>query len=726
MAEKSGNNAIFRYEKDADNVVTLTLDMVGRGANVINKEFSLGFANVLARLADEETLAGVIITSGKKLFLAGADLESLLAEFAPDVLFADAEKYKRGLRMLETLGKPVVAALNGTALGGGLELALACHYRVAINNPKSKFGFPEVTLGLLPGGGGITRMVRMLGLQEAFPYLTEGTQLGPQQALDLGIVDALAEDVDDMMMQARAWIAANPAPKKPWDQARFRIPGGNPSTPRIAQMLAIAPAMMRKKTRGNYPAPEAILAAAVEGAQVDFETAGRIESRYFAKIASGQVSKNMITALWFNLNAINKGGSRPQKIPPQETQKVGVLGAGLMGHGIAYASAYAGLEVVLKDLTLEAAQTGKARIEALLQGQVKRGRLTAEKMQTIADGITCTGSAADLQGCDLIIEAVFEDRELKARVTAEAEAQMLPEGVFASNTSTLPITGLAKAAARPEQFIGLHFFSPVHKMKLVEIIVGEQTSDATLAKAFDYVRKIRKVPIVVNDSRGFYTSRVFITYVYEGMALLAEGQVPQAIEAAGMQAGMPVGPLAVSDEVSLGLMAHIREQTRKDLAAGGNSGEGTEGQQPPDHPANRVLDLMLDRGRMGRAQGGGFYEYPTGQAKRLWPELITLFSKEGAEKLDQQEMIDRLLFMQALESVRCLEEGVLHSVADANIGSIFGWGFAPFHGGTLQFINGYGLPAFVERSRRLARAYGDRFDPPPLLLEKAAYGGRFE
>ncbi len=593
-------------------------------------------------------------------------------------------------------------------------MARDCHYRIALDNSKAKLGFPEVTLGLLPGAGGVTRLTRLLGLQEAFPYLAEGQQISPRQARDAGIIHDLAAGRDELLEKARAWIQANPEAAAPWDKRGFKIPGGNPNRPQVAQMVMIAPAMLRKKTYGNYPAPEAILSAMVEGALVDFDAAGRIETRYFVQLATGQVSKNMINAFWFQLNEIKAGRSRPAEIEPLDTKKVGILGAGMMGHGIACVSALAGMEVVLKDVTQAQAQAGKAQIEKILDWRVARGRLTPEKKQAVLDRILPTASAEDLQGCDLVIEAVFENREVKAKATREAEVQIAKEAIFASNTSTLPITGLAEKSIRPQNFIGLHFFSPVHKMRLVEIIRGEQTSGRTLAKAFDYVLKIRKTPIVVNDSRGFYTSRVFGTYVYEGLAMLAEGQHPRAIESAGLQAGMPVGPLAISDEINLGLAMHIREQTRQDFAV--------EGKELPYHPGDTVLNTMVNEvNRPGRAQGAGFYEYPQDGPKRLWPRLQEFFPPTG-EPLSQEKMIERMMFAQALETARCYDEGVVTSVADANIGSIFGWGFAPFKGGTLQYINDYGLRAFVQRSRELAEKYGERFTPPDFLVEMAEKG----
>ena len=607
-------NTFINYEKDEQGIVTLTMDMPGRSVNVINEEFGEGFGEVVDRLAAETGLAGVIITSAKKTFVAGAEVDFLYRQTDPAVVFEMVQVMKERQRRLETLGVPVVAAINGAALGGGWEVALGCHHRVAIDDPKTKVGLPEVTLGLLPGDGGVTRMVRMLGLQAAFPYLTEGKQVTVREAKEAGLIDELAVDRADMLAKAKAWILANPKAAQPWDRDDYRMPGGAPSSPKSAQMLMVAPAMLRKKTYRNYPAPEAILSAMVEGAAVDFDTALRIESRYFAAIATGKVAKNMLTAFWFQLNHIKGGGSRPADIPPIETRKVGVLGAGLMGHGIAYVTASAGMNVVLKDVSKEKADAGKAAIDELAVKRVAQGRMTAEAKAALLDRIVTSAAAEDLQGCDLVIEAVFEDRGLKARVTQEAEAQIAPDAVFASNTSTLPITSLAEPSIRPENFIGLHFFSPVHRMDLVEIIMGKKTSPQTLAKAFDLVLKIGKTPIVVNDSRGFYTSRVFGTYVKEGCNMLAEGQHPRTIEAAGLQAGMPMGPLEVADMVGLNLAVHINEQTEKDLAA--------EGRQMEHQPADAVMVRMVKEfGRLGKNQGAGFYDYPKEGGKSLWPRL---------------------------------------------------------------------------------------------------------
>ncbi|MGO3999634.1 3-hydroxyacyl-CoA dehydrogenase NAD-binding domain-containing protein [Pseudomonas fluorescens] len=713
-------NEAIRYEAGQDRIVVLTIDMPGQSANTMNAAYGAAMATCVARLlAEKESIAGVIITSAKKTFFAGGDLNELIkVDKAHAKAFYDRVlELKQQLRTLETLGKPVVAAINGAALGGGWEICLACHHRIALDHPSLQIGLPEVTLGLLPGGGGVVRMVRKLGLEKALPYLLEGKKVRAAQALQAGLVDQLAVDRDELLAKARAWILANPAPQQPWDVKGYQIPGGTPSHPKVAQMLAIAPSILRSKTQGCMPAPEKILCAAVEGAQVDFDTAQLIETRYFTELTTGQVAKNMIGTFWFQLNQINAGGSRPQSFAPYVTRKVGVLGAGMMGAGIAYVSAVAGIEVVLKDINLAAAEKGKAHSAGLLDKKVARGQLSSEQRDIALARIQPTAQDADLAGCDLIIEAVFEDRELKARVSAAAQQVVGDQALIASNTSTLPITGLARAVPDPSKFIGLHFFSPVDKMPLVEIIKGAQTSDESLARGFDFVLQIKKTPIVVNDSRGFFTSRVFGTFTNEGIAMLGEGVAAPLIETEARKAGMPIGPLAISDEVSLSLMSHIRQQTAKDLEA--------EDRPLPSHPAFAMIDLMLNQyQRAGKAAGAGFYDYPPGAQKHLWPELKARFERADRQ-IPAKDVRDRLLFVQALETVRCVEEGVLMSTADANIGSIFGIGFAPWTGGALQFINQYGVKDFVARSQYLAEQYGERFTPPALLLAKASRGELF-
>ncbi|WP_168382789.1 3-hydroxyacyl-CoA dehydrogenase NAD-binding domain-containing protein [Acinetobacter indicus] len=704
----------IQFEKNADNIVILTLDSPNQSANTMNADFRVALAETVEKLKADEQIAGIIFCSAKKTFFAGGDLDELIQaqpEQASD-FFQMVEGMKAQLRYIETRGIPVVAALNGTALGGGWELALGCHHRIALNDPKTRFGLPEVTLGLLPGGGGIVRMVRLLGLQTAFPFLIEGKQFGVEKALSLGLIHDTADSADEMLQKAINWIQAHPKSQQPFDVKGYKIPGGDPKHPAVAQMLAIAPAILRDKTKGCYPAPEAIMSAAVEGAQVDVDTALTIESRYFTYLATGQVSKNMIGTFWHGLNAIKSGASRPQDIPQWQAKKVGILGAGMMGAGIAYAAAIKGIAVILKDVAIENAEKGKAYSQKLLDKKVAQGRMTAEKRDQILARITPTASAADLASCDLIIEAVFENQQLKAQVTQEAEGYLAADGVMASNTSTLPISGLAQASKDQSRFIGLHFFSPVDKMQLVEIIKGQNTNRETVAKAYDFVQQIGKTPIVVNDSRGFFTSRVFGTFVQEGLRMLAEGIHPAKIEMAALKAGMPVGPLAIQDEVSLTLSEHVAAETRKALQA--------EGKERPRSGADEVIETMIHQfNRKGKAAGAGFYDYPEGGKKSLW-EGLSYWKKE--QTVDEQELIDRFLFVQSLDTLRCLEEGVLESVVDGNVGSIFGIGFAPWTGGALQFLNQYGLKDALNRAQALEQRYGERFASPQLLKDKVAQG----
>jgi 3-hydroxyacyl-CoA dehydrogenase/enoyl-CoA hydratase/3-hydroxybutyryl-CoA epimerase len=695
------------YDKGDDRIVTLTLDAPGAPVNTMTAAWQEAMTAAIARLEKEkESIAGVILASAKKTFFAGAELKDIL-KFGPDdgpKVFAWLEEVKAQYRKLERLGKPVVAAIEGAALGGGWELALTAHCRICLNEERIELGLPEATLGLLPGVGGVTKTVRLLGLQAALPMLVEGKTMRPAGAARLGLLQGLAANRDDLMRMAREWIAKHPSPKQPWDEEGYRIPGGTPSSPAIAQMLTIAPAMLIEKTRGLYPAPEAIMAAAVEGASVDFDTALRIESRYLAKLAVSQVAKNLIT-LFFNRTAIRGGASRPKDVPKWKATKVGILGAGMMGGGIAWANANRGVPCVLKDTTLERALSGKSYSEKLA---AKRDR------PQIPELIKPTASAEDLKDCDLIIEAVFEKRDVKAHATKEAEPMLAPGGIFASNTSTLPITGLAQAFSQPSNFIGLHFFSPVDKMQLVEIIKGKRTSAETLARAYDYVLQIGKIPIVVNDSRGFYTSRTFGTFVAEGCAMLAEGIPAAVIENAGRLAGMPVGPLAVIDETSMSLSMAVMDQTKADLEA--------EGKKYVPQPGQEVIQRMVrEFRRPGRAGGGGFYEYPKEGRKFLWPELAKIFGKKNA-KWDFEELKERLLYRQAIETARCLEEGVLEHVHDGNIGSVFGIGFPAWAGGALQYVNHVGTKKFVQRADQLAKKVGPRFAPPKLLRALAAQG----
>jgi len=715
---KDSPESPIRYDVDADGIALITLDMPGRSQNVLNDSLTGPFQAVIEQAYGDDAVKGLVITSGKRDFLAGADIDGLYRMTDPAEVVAMSDAFKALLRQLETGGKPVVCALNGSALGGGLELALACHHRVALNNPKAKLGLVEVKLGLLPGGGGTQRLPRMIGIQTALPLLMEGKELRVAAAKAQGIVDEVADTPEDLIAKAKAWAKANPKATQPWDDKKFRYPGGDAKHPAVAQMLAIAPSMLRAKTHGNFPATLHIMASVVEGSLVDFDNALKIESRYFAACVVSPEAKNMITTLWYQLNHINKGGSRPDGFERSRFSRVGILGAGMMGSAIAYVSARAGFDVVLKDVSQDGADKGKAYSESLVKKAVSKGRMSKEDGAALLDKILPTGDVQDLAGCDLIIEAVFEDRGLKAKVTQETEAVMDANGVFASNTSTLPITGLAGPSLRPDRFIGLHFFSPADKMPLVEIIKGEQTSADTLARAFDFVQQIKKTPIVVNDSRGFYTSRVFSTYIMEGIALLADGVHPRRIEMAGLKAGMPVGPLALHDEVSLSLSLHIMDQTRKDLEA--------EGKPLPDAPAHDLIrKMVVDLERPGKKAGRGFYDYPEGGKKHLWAGLAEHWPV-AAEQISEDEIVERMLLAQANETVRCLEEGVLESVWDANIGAIFGWGFAPFQGGPLQYLNAYGLDKAVARLREFAEHYGERFSPATRLVEMAEAGEAFE
>ncbi|MDT8991686.1 3-hydroxyacyl-CoA dehydrogenase NAD-binding domain-containing protein [Curvibacter sp. APW13] len=693
-----------------DGIATITFDEPDSPVNTMCLQWQDDMSEVAAQVVkDKDAIQGILLASNKTTFFAGADLKGAMRLQPSDAakIFEEIERVKRNFRTIETLGKPVVSLLNGTALGGGWEVALVGHHRIAIDDKKTQFGLPEVTLGLLPGASGVTKMTRHLGLMGAQPYLVEGKTFSPAEAKGLGLVHDLVEPGDnaaaEMKAKALAWIAANPSAQHPWEAKGYKVPGGLPSNPAVAQMLPVAPAVIKKNTRGLYPAPEAIMACMVEGLQVDLETALRIESRYLAKLMTGTQAKAMINTFFFNLNAIKSGQSRPAGVPRFKPSKVGLLGAGMMGAGIAYAQASKGIASVLKDVSLEKAELGKSYSAKITQGRVDKGRMTADAQQKILGLIQPTASNADLRGCDLIIEAVFENRELKAKVTQEAEPMLAEGGFFASNTSTLPITGLAKASRDGKKFIGIHFFSPVDKMKLVEIIRGAETDDETVARAYDYVQALGKFPIVVNDSRGFFTSRVFGTFVMEGAAMLGEGIPAAAIENAGMQAGMPVGPLAVLDETALTLSLHVMEQTKADFAAEGKTYEVT--------PGERVVETMVkEHNRPGRAGGGGFYEYPTekGAKKFLWPQLKPLFEK--ADKAwDITDLKDRLLYRQAVETARCLSENVLTSVHDANIGSIFGIGFPAWTGGAMQFIYGMGIEVFEARAAELAAKYGKGF-----------------
>ncbi|MGE2713024.1 3-hydroxyacyl-CoA dehydrogenase NAD-binding domain-containing protein [Mycolicibacterium litorale] len=708
----------IQWDKDAEGIVTLTLDDPTGSANVMNEHYQKSMRNAVDRLeAEKDSVTGVIIASAKKTFFAGGDLKAIqkVTPETADEFFATAEDIKADLRRLETLGKPVVAAINGAALGGGLEIALATHHRIAPDVRGVVIGLPEVTLGLLPGGGGVVRTVRMFGIQKAFTeILSTGAKFAPTKALAIGLVDELVPSVDELIPAAKAWIKANPeAHSQPWDAKGYKMPGGTPTSPALAAILPSFPALLKKQLKGApMPAPRAILAAAVEGAQVDFDAASRIESRYLTYLAAGQVSTNMIQAFFFDLQAINGGGSRPEGIAKQDIKKIGVLGAGMMGAGIAYVSAKAGFDVVLKDVSLEAAERGKNYSEKIEAKALERGKTTKEKSDALLARITPTGDPQDLKGVDFVIEAVFENQELKHKVFQEIEDVVEPNALLGSNTSTLPITGLATGVKRQEDFIGIHFFSPVDKMPLVEIIKGEKTSDEALARVFDYTMAIGKTPIVVNDSRGFFTSRVIGTFVNEAMAMLGEGIEPASIEQAGKQAGYPAPPLQLLDELNLELLQKV--------SIANEQGVKEAGREYIKHPGEYIVDRMIEIGRPSRLKGAGFYSYVDGKRVGLWDGLRETF-ESGSTEIPLQDMIDRMLFAEALETQKCFDEGVLETTADANVGSILGIGFPSWTGGVHQYIVGFegaagkGKAGFVARAKELAERYGVRFTPPASL-----------
>ncbi len=719
----------IRWEDAGDGVVNLVLDDPTQSANTMNRAFGESLRATVDRLeAEKDSISGVVITSAKKTFFAGGDLNDLVKVGPDDAaeFSAGIEELKGDLRRLEKLGKPVVAAINGAALGGGLEITLATHHRIAVSEGVV-LGFPEVQLGLLPGAGGVARSVRMLGIVDALMgLLLQGQKVKPAKALEMGLIDEVVGSVDELVPAAKKWIAARAGGDpvvQPFDVKGYKIPGGTPSNPKLAQNLPAFPSNLRKQLKGaNYPAPKAIMAAAVEGAQVDFDNALAIEGRWFTSLAVGQVAKNMIQAFFFDLQQVNGLRGRAKDAERYQPKKVVVLGAGMMGAGIAYQCAKSGLEVVLKDVTQEAADKGRSYSEKLVEKGVSRGKVTQEGGDALLARITATADASLAKDADLVIEAVFEDPKVKETVFAEIEPYLAPGALLGSNTSTLPITGLAEYVSRPEDFIGLHFFSPVDKMPLLEIIKGEKTTEDTLNRALDVAKVIGKTPIVVNDSRGFFTSRVIGTFINEGIAMLAEGISPVTIEQATSQAGYPAPVLQLSDELNMELMTKIRKASKEAVEADGGTWV--------DHPAFAVIDRMIELGRPSRLKGAGFYEYAEGKRTGLWSGLATEFPIQGdPTTVSLRDLEERMLFAEAIETIKCVDEGVIESVADANIGSIFGIGFPGWTGGVLQYVNGYqsathpaGVAGFVARARELAAQYGERFEPPASLVAKAEAG----
>jgi 3-hydroxyacyl-CoA dehydrogenase / enoyl-CoA hydratase / 3-hydroxybutyryl-CoA epimerase len=704
------------WQQDGDGVVILTMDARDKGANTMSASFLVSFRETVERLAAEsDRISGVVLTSAKRSFFAGGDLHEMLAYRREDAsaIMADLTAMKRLLRTLETLSVPVVAAINGAALGGGLEIALATHHRVAVDAAGTRLGLPEVTLGLLPGGGGIVRTVRMLGARTALDeVLLSGAELSARRALELGLVDELVAERDALVPAAKAWIAANPEPAQPWDRPDHRIPGGAAAA---AALGAPTFAALTKSLKGApYPAPFAVLSAAVEGAQLDLETALVVESQYFIELATGPVAKNMIRGGFLDMQRVRTGASRPSDVPPSEVRRLAVVGAGMMGAGIAYMAARNGIEVVLRDVSIEAAERGRSYSVTLGEKAVARGSQTPEQAQAIVDRITPTADMADIAGVDAVIEAVFEDPDVKKGVFREIVAHA-PDALLASNTSTLPIGDLAGAVSDPSRFIGMHFFSPVDKMPLLEIVVGARTSDETLARAFDLGQRLQKTPIVVNDARGFFTSRVITQYVDESLALVGEGVPAPMIEHAATQIGYPTGPLQLIDETTLTLPHGVRQENRAAALAAGEPWI--------EHPGERVMTAMVEEfGRPGRSGGAGFFDYVGGRRTGVWPGLAEHYGVH--DDIPLADVQDRLTFIEALETVKCLDAGVLRSAAEGNVGSVLGIGFPRWTGGAVQFINGYpgGVPAFVARADQLADRYGERFRPTASLVALAGRG----
>jgi 3-hydroxyacyl-CoA dehydrogenase/enoyl-CoA hydratase/3-hydroxybutyryl-CoA epimerase len=719
----------FTLEVDADGIAVVTWNVPGRSMNVIDAKVMEELAAIVEKVAADSAIKGAVLTSGKDAFCAGADLSMLEtqsrafaelkkshgAEAANKHPFEESRKLSQIARRMETCGKPWVAALNGTAMGGGFELALACHRRVAADNDKTRLGLPEIKVGLFPGGGGTQRIARMLQPADALQFLLKGEQLRISRAKAMKLVDDVVP-MAELVQKSKDWINAGGTAKAPWDNDGFKLPGGPVYSKNGMMTFTPANALYRRETYDNYPAARAILQVVYEGLQLPMDQALRVESRYFAKILRSPEAAAMIRSLFVSMQELNKGARRPSAVPQKPVKKIGILGAGFMGAGIAYVSAQAGIEVVLIDRDQEAADRGKAHSQKLITDQINRGRATSADRDALLSRITATPDYADLKDCDLIIEAVFEDRKIKEEVTAKAQAVIGKGAILGSNTSTLPITSLAKNFKDQSRFIGIHFFSPVDRMMLVEIILGKKTGDAALALALDYVRAIRKTPIVVNDSRGFYTSRVVGTYIREGQIMLAEGVPAAMIENVGRMAGMPVGPLSLTDEVAVDLALKIVKATAADL-----------GEKAIDPRQKALLEELVEkRGRYGRKNGKGFYDYPQSGPKRLWPGLADLQpTKLDPDTVDVDELKHRLLAIQALETARCVEEGVVTDVREADVGSILGFGFAPFTGGTISYIDGMGAKAFVEMCNKLAKKYGNRFKPNKLLREMAASGDSF-
>lgn len=723
----------FKFDVDADGIALVTWDMPGKSMNVIDQSVIEELGAIVEKVASDAAIKGAVVTSGKETFSGGADLTMLqglgraFQEFAkskgPQVamqyFFDESRKLSQVFRKLETSGKPWAAAINGTCMGGAFELALACHRRFAADNPKARLGLPEIKVGLFPGGGGTQRVARMIPASDALQFLFRGEQLRAGKAKDMKLIDEVVP-ADQLVDSAKAWIRSGGKGVQPWDIEGFKLPGGPVFSKAGMMTWPPANAIYRRETYDNYPAAKAILKSVFEGLQLPMDRALTVESRYFANILRSREAQAMIRTLFISMQELNKGARRPKEIPASKIGRIAILGAGFMGASIAYVTAQAGIEVVLLDRDVPSAEKGKQLSHKLMSDQIAKGRATAEARDTLLARITPTADYADIKGVDLVIEAVFEDRKIKEDVIEKAQAVLGPDTIFGSNTSTLPITSLAESYREPDRFVGIHFFSPVEKMMLVEVIKGKKTGDAAIAVALDYVRAIRKTPIVVNDSRGFYTSRVVGTYIREGHLMLMEGVPAAMIENVGRMAGMPVGPLALNDEVAVDLAWKILQATKADLGAAGI-----------DPRQEKLLEeMVVKRGRLGRKNGKGFYEYPDNAPKRLWPGLSEIAHAKSPEMFDVGELKLRLLAIQALETARCVEENVITDMREADVGGILGFGFAPFSGGPLSYIDGMGAKAFTAICERFAKKYGPRFAPNALLKDMAkqdeTFYGRFQ
>jgi 3-hydroxyacyl-CoA dehydrogenase/enoyl-CoA hydratase/3-hydroxybutyryl-CoA epimerase len=701
------------FKIDADGIARIGIVVPGRTMNVFVPELLTDLAQVVEWICTREDIRGAVVTSDNvNGFIAGADLKDFATAFERGVSAQSARDLTLQasllFRRLETCGKPVAAAINGLALGGGYELCLACHYRVLVDDPKAVVGLPEVTVGLLPGAGGTQRLPRLIGIERAMPLLLEGRHVRPGDALEQGLVDRVVSR-DLVYPTAREWVLQHSEACQPWDVKGFRVPGGAGAlAPHATRIFGLGSAAMREATRDNYPAPSAILSCVYEGTQLPLDAALKVEASYFGTLLAGPIARNLMRTLFVNKLAADKGVGRPS-LPDTYVAKLGVLGAGMMGSGIAYASAISGIDVVLLDMDLSAAEHGKARCASVLAKEVSKGRRSEKAAAEVLARITPSDGFLSLAGCDLVVEAVFESREVKADVIRKAEAILPKTAVFASNTSTLPITGLAQQSVRRDQFIGIHFFSPVERMQLVEVIVGRDTSASTLARALGFVKQLRKTPIVVNDNPGFYTSRIFCSYIDEGMAMLSQGVAPALIENAAKRAGMAIGPLAVTDEVSLDLQKKVIDQAIAD---------GLPDRFLRQHAAP-VVEKLISLGRLGRKAGMGFYSYPADRKKHLWSALSEFYPVMELQP-SIEEVRRRLLYIQALEAARCVEEGVLTAAADADIGAVLGLGFPTWTGGTLSLIETIGLSEFVAECDRLASQFGERFRPSEWLRNRAS------